>query len=461
MYIEAAYHISDPVMVKQRAALLAQRGVIHQQPYIESTPRYVSGDKFENIKGLDPVVAEFFTSLSEKVDGRRLLFNPPYQHQAKALEEAIGKKKSLMIMTGTGSGKTESFLLPILAKLAQEASHKPSGFKHQPGMRALILYPMNALVNDQLGRLRALFGSNRVKDRFEQWAGRPLRFARYTSRTLYPGVREAKKDSDRLGPIGEYFVKHQNQANDPSSPNHQQSLTLFNELKSRGKWPAKEDIAKWFGKPGSPWQNAKTHEFRRAVSLPEDSELLTRHEVQVEPPDLLVTNYSMLEYMLMRPLERPIFDATRKWLQDNPTETFVLVLDEAHLYRGGAGSEVALLIRRLRHRLGITPERLQVICTTASFEDHEYAPQFGAQLSGKNPSDFVPIPGELLLREPSSTADSKAAAALAQFDLAQFYSEDESERINEVKKLVSTLGKDLDTSQWQASLYDVLRDFPL
>lgn len=120
MYIEAAYHISDPVMVEQRAALLAQSGVIHQQPYIESTPRYVSGSKFEDIQGLDPVVAEFFLSLSEKQDGRRLLFNPPYQHQAKALEEAIGKKKSLMIMTGTGSGKTESFLLPILAKLAQE-----------------------------------------------------------------------------------------------------------------------------------------------------------------------------------------------------------------------------------------------------------------------------------------------------------------------------------------------------
>ena len=460
MYIEAAYHISDPVMVKQRAALLAQTGVIHQQPYIESTPRYVSGDKFENINGLDPVVAEFFTSLSEKVDGRRLLFNPPYQHQANALEQAIGKKKSLMITTGTGSGKTESFLLPILAKLAQEASHHPSGFKHQPGMRALILYPMNALVNDQLGRLRALFGSKRVKNRFEQWAGRPLRFARYTSRTLYPGVRDKEKDGDRLGPIGEYFVKHQNQANDPGSPNHQQSLTLFNELKSRGKWPAKEDIVKWFGKPGSPWQNAKTHEFRRAVTLPEDSELLTRHEVQVEPPDILVTNYSMLEYMLMRPLERPIFDATRKWLKDNPAETFVLVLDEAHLYRGGAGSEVALLIRRLRHRLGITPERLQVICTTASFEEHENAPQFGAQLSGKIPSDFAPIPGELLLRQPSSTADSKAAAALAQFDLAKFYSEDESERIHEVTKLVNTLGGNLDTSQWQASLYDVLRDFP-
>ena len=77
----------------------------------------------------------------------------------------------------------------------------------------------------------------------------------------------------------------------------------------------------------------------------------------------------MLEYMLMRPLERPIFDNTREWLAENPDERFLLVIDEAHLYRGAAGAEVALLIRRLRTRLGIAPDRLQVICTSASFRD--------------------------------------------------------------------------------------------
>ena len=137
----------------------------------------------------------------------------------------------------------------------------------------------------------------------------------------------------------------------------------------------------------------------------------------------------------------------------------MIVLDEAHLYRGAAGAEVGLLLRRLRDRLNIPPERFQVICATASFEDHHMLPQFGAQLSGKNASDFVPIPGDLLLREPSSTADSKSAGALAQFDLVRFYSEDDNERIDEVKKLVHALGGDLDASQWQASLYDVLRDF--
>ena len=142
----------------------------------------------------------------------------------------------------------------------------------------------------------------------------------------------------------------------------------------------------------------KTGEFVRAVTLPDDSELLTRHEVQVAPPDLLVTNYSMLEYMLMRPIERPIFDKTRDWLDSNPDEKFLVVLDEAHLYRGAAGAEVGLLLRRLRDRLGIPEDRFQVICATASFKDHKYAPQFGAQLSGIPASTFIPVTGTLDLR---------------------------------------------------------------
>ena len=121
--------------------------------------------------------------------------------------------------------------------------------------------------------------------------------------------------------------------------------------------------------------------------------------MQVAPPDLLVTNYSMLEYMLMRPIERPIFDATGRWLKENPDEQFLVVLDEAHLYRGAGGAEVGLLIRRLRDRLGIGEDRLQIICATASFRKREYAPDFGAQLSGLPSSSFVAITGTLNLKE--------------------------------------------------------------
>ena len=144
-------------------------------------------------------------------------------------------------------------------------------------------------------------------------------------------------------------------AQDPSSPGHAEARTLVGELKRRGKWPAKPDLIGWYGKSRTRWRDPTTGEFTRCVTLPEDPELITRHEVQEAPPDILVTNYSMLEYMLMRPLERPIFDKTREWLQANPEERFLLVIDEAHLYRGAAGAEVAMLIRRLRTRPGNPP----------------------------------------------------------------------------------------------------------
>src|SRR5262249_24889646 len=157
------------------------------------------------------------------------------------------------------------------------------------------------------------------------------------------------------------------------SPEQDAASRLVQELQRRGKWPAKPDLVGWYGKKGSRWRDPKTGTFRRCVTPSTDPELFTRHEVHEAPPDVLVTNYSMLEYMLMRPLERPVFDRTREWLRDNPQERFLLVIDEAHLYRGAGGAEVALLIRRLRVRLGIEADRLQVICTSASFQSPTYA----------------------------------------------------------------------------------------
>ncbi|HKV78659.1 MAG TPA: DEAD/DEAH box helicase [Candidatus Sulfotelmatobacter sp.] len=462
-YIEAAYHISDPRMVGQRAELLRECGVIYQRPFLESTPRYVAGPKYSEIPGLDVKVSSLLTSLATLDEEKPVLFNPPYQHQAEALEGVLVKNKSLMIMTGTGSGKTESFLLPILGKLAREAVHQRSSFEKHHAVRAMILYPMNALVNDQLGRLRLLFGSDKLSKQFEAWAGRPARFARYTSRTLYPGVRNPKnnpsKDSEKLAPIGKYYVKHLQDALDPVSPNHDSAKKLVQELKSRGKWPAKPDLLAWYGKPNSRWQDQKTGEFKRCVTLPHDQELLTRHEVQAAPPDILVTNYSMLEYMLMRPLERPIFDRTREWLESNPLETFLLVIDEAHLYRGAQGSEVALLIRRLRQRLGISADRLQVICTTASFSKHQNAPEFGAQLTGKEPSDFLPVTGKLALRSPERPATKSETDKLSLFNLARFYSDNSDERNQELQAVCAAIAKPFDSGDWQLSLFNAFQDF--
>ncbi len=460
-YIEAAYHVSHPKVVSQRRALLDQPGVIHQRPYLESTPRYETGAAFADL-GLPECVLEMFSAVTSSAgDLKKLIHDPPYQHQAAAVAKCLGEERSsLVVMTGTGSGKTECFLLPILGKLAKEAHDSGERFGKTAAVRALVLYPMNALVNDQLGRLRLLFGDERIVAKFTAWAGRPARFARYTSRTLYPGVRDKKKDSTRLKAIGDYYVRYLELAQGPASPEQQAAVRMVEELKERGKWPAKPDLLAWFGKKSSHWRDANTGEFRRCVTLPGDSELFTRHEVHEAPPDILVTNYSMLEYMLMRPLERPIFDHTRAWLHDNRNERFLLVLDEAHLYRGAAGAEVALLVRRLRSRLGIPAERLQVICTSASFQDEDYASVFGAQLTGKATADFETIPGHFDLREEEGAGSHVDAEALCEVDLGAFYdAESEDGRLERVAAFLEFRGV---KPPWVlgSSLYEALADYP-
>ena len=438
-YIEATYHISAKSLIARRKDLLHRPGVIHQVPYLESTPRYQTGEGFSDMAALDSAALRAFLAVSQSQgDLPKLIYDPPYKHQSQAVRCSLIERRNLIIMTGTGSGKTESFLLPILGRLAREANSKPDSFARQPAVRALLLYPMNALVNDQLGRLRALFGDPRIVSLFNEWAGRPPRFARYTSRTPYAGLRTARKDSAKFRAFDDFYVDIERRSNDPTAEDQAEARRLMRTLKDRGKWPAKPNLAAWFGEKGSRWQNPSTGAFVRAVTLPDDTELLTRHEVHATPPDLLVTNYSMLEYMMMRPIERSIFDMTRAYLELNPAEKFLVVLDEAHLYRGAAGAEVGLLLRRLRDRLGLPTDRFQVICATASFTDHAYAPHFGAQLCGLPPETFTAISGTLDLKSHAAPGSAHDADVLAAIDLQAYYNgADDSQRTRAVDPLLS------------------------
>ncbi len=454
-YIEATYHISKPSLIRQRRRLLNDDGVIHQRPYLESTPRYKVGPRFREL-GLPAATLDLFEQLSaENSNYGRVLHDPPWEHQASALQSAILNGQSLLVATGTGSGKTECFLLPILAKLANEASSKGEEFGHQSAIRALVMYPMNALVNDQLARLRSMLGDQRVVEQFMSWSGRAARFARYTSRTLYPGVRTKAKDQKNLPVIDKFYLEYLRSSRGDPSDEQERADKLVKTLRDRGKWPAKHDLQAWFGCKGKHWQNS-AGEFQRCLTMPRDAELFTRHEVHEAPPDILVTNYSMLEYMLMRPLERPVFERTSSWLRENPDLPFLLVIDEAHLYRGAAGAEVALLVRRLRSRLNIPPERLQVICTSASFEDADYAIEFAAQLTGKNVQDFAdPIKGSLEYRQEESTGDAGDVDALASIDLDKFYTTYEN-RASTVREFLESRGISNHEGPLEQAVYDAL-----
>lgn len=426
-YITSTYHISNPALVDLRDELLRRSGAIAQTPYLESTAKFAASRRYEELT-LPSDVAGLLNWLGE----REIIFDPPYDHQARALELALNPPfRDLVVTTGTGSGKTETFLLPILGRLAAEAVSGQS-FSTR-AVRALLLYPMNALVNDQLGRLRVLFGDNNVARWFTDNGGRPMKFARYTGRTLYPGRR--KEDTNKhwasLKSQLEFFTKLEDRAASDAD-----AKSLIGELRRRGKWPAKpptslgseDGVRAWLGK--GHWK--RDGDWVRTVERLEDPELFLRHEAQEGAPDLLVTNYSMLEYMLLRPIERGIFKVTADYYAAHPKERLILILDEAHLYRGAQGTEVAMLIRRLRNRLALHPEQLQVICTSASFSDPTAAKNFAADLAGKSVSGFEVLTGTKSVTRPSGPGDEHVAKILAAVDLHQVNEGDLASRLDAV-----------------------------
>ncbi|UYY94838.1 DEAD/DEAH box helicase [Bacillus cereus] len=431
-YIEAQYPISETSLLLERRRLLESQGVISKEPYIEATPVYEPGEIYTDIK-MPKHCQEMMMSLSKMIPDVGV-FPRPYVHQKEALESFLEEQKDLVIATGTGSGKTESFLHPILNSLLDEGYKRPEQYKRN-AVRALILYPMNALVSDQITRLRKLFGDKRVSNYFEEKCGRHPLFGMYTSRTPYPGERTEKKDKYQLAEIIKYY--NEIEENDPN---------LGEEMKKRGKWIAK-DLKKFSrGKRGE-WES-------KYVTVPGDQELFTRHEMQQTPPDILVTNYSMLEYMLMRPIERSIWEETKEWLAQDKENKFILVLDEAHMYRGTSGAEVALLIRRLQARLGIDRDRLQCILTSASLgsdKDDNAATEFAKQLTGKAETrEFKLIKGTREKRKAGRIGTTEEANIFANINSDLF-----TKRIYQYRGLKKHLDELLMQLDWEETPYDI------
>lgn len=377
-YIEANYHLRNSSLIKERKRMM-EEGVVVTPPWVEATPIYVSGKQLKDI-GLPNPITNILVKFNQLGLG---VFDPPYRHQADALSAFFIDNKDLIVSTGTSSGKTEIFLYSILGSLAMEAERKKTTLKR--GFRAIILYPMNALVADQLSRLRRLFGSDKGSEELESLFSRRIQFGMYTSRTPYHGEYNELRNDRLVKPLIDYYCSLQ--LSDPD---------LFEELQSRGRIPAKE--LEGFRNRHHP----KNTQYR---TQPTDSELFTRQEMHSEKkdnkfggtPDILITNYSMLEYMLLRPIEQPLFYSTREWLASDKENQLIVVIDEAHLYRGAQGAEVALLIQRLLQHLRIPRSRVRFILTSASLGTNERAlsdgPSFAAELTGSHPDQFKVILG--------------------------------------------------------------------
>lgn len=394
-YLDTAFKIRDPGVADARRKLLAQAGRMCAEPMIEPVLRY-EPDRFrleELVDGGD-ALADFpreakvaFVELAasglfdgEAVTGRDWRRRPafaPYEHQVRMLTRGVRPGHPGIVTSGTGSGKTESFMLPILAQIAREAvkwpapmgplgqedwwrgkgDFRPARSMEAPGrpkaVRALVLYPMNALVEDQLTRLRKALDSREAREACTRnFNGNLVYFARYNSSTPSTGFnRHPVLDDD----------EEKNRRSRRLEENREHLAAIADGQKKAERYD-QEQAAK-LGRE-------VVEETRFLFPSIDGAELNTRWDVQATPPDILVTNSSMLSAMLAREVEEPILDQTRAWLESDDEAYFFLVVDELHLVRGSSGSEVAGLLRMLVNRLGLDRpghrHKLRILASSAS-----------------------------------------------------------------------------------------------
>jgi ATP-dependent helicase YprA (DUF1998 family)/Zn finger protein HypA/HybF involved in hydrogenase expression len=375
-YIRAQYLEKNELLLNVLGDRLDDENLLYRVPYIETTPAYETVENGIKKVDLPEWLKHFFLSLSQAGLG---VYPSPYKHQLDALKKAYDGH-DLFISTGTGSGKTECFIWPLLAKLCCEAKMQPESWEKR-GIRTIIMYPMNALVADQISRLRRLIGDSDdkflsiFKDTTTENTRRP-QFGMYTGRTPYPGPKIRNPEDLKLAESLSHLLTDEG------------DKEYYKQLLHDGKIPAKKDLNDYI-------ERLKHHQHYTDI---DDAELITRFEMQKTCPDILITNYSMLELMLIRPRENDIWSNTIEWLSSNSQNKILFIIDEAHMYRGSAGGEVALLIRRLFHRLGISRERVHFILTTASMphekeEDIIAVHRFAMDLTATNKDSFCYISG--------------------------------------------------------------------
>lgn len=452
-YIKADYLANSETLLLYADEILGEMCPdeinIAREPYIETSASYCKVKNGIRTADIDDNIKEVLLKFVEAKQG---IYATPFTHQITALSSAL-KGKDVFVSTGTGSGKTECFLWPIVARAIEEALNRPEDFKI-PAVRTLIIYPMNALVSDQLGRFRKLMGNKEFMDIFTSStnAERIPHFGMYTGRTPYSGESKKQSNINLAERYREQYLIDEN----ASEAEKKEQRRKINGLKSINKYPAR------YGEEEGMKKFVENLECGIHKPGPYDAEYITRFEMQTYVPDTLITNYSMLEYMLMRQMEAGIWDKTKEWLKKSKENKLLVVLDEAHMYRGSSGGEIALLLDRLFSRLEVSLDKVQFILTTASMpiEDEDAISSFFTGLTGKKYSECVPLFGE---KEPIST-DFRVmtdAKELASIGASQVTEEEISDRIRAFAQNVFQfeLPSNISVPDAQEWLFDNLPDY--
>jgi ATP-dependent helicase YprA (DUF1998 family) len=487
-YLSTAFRLDNAAIHSTKQNQMGQEGVLTRQPIIELLPEYESiNKKIDDIEGEwlknyfgDESKYKQFISLAKLLAPFNL-----YAHQFDMLKKALdGDVNGLVITTGTGSGKTESFMLPLLARLIRMSSKKISELKsidwnefcrskndddnwYYPEkfnaakktcinnlktrmdkgygrflpdelskrvdddacVKALILYPMNALVEDQVSRLRGVLDCD--EGRVIQREGGGLFFGNYTGKApgknpWTSGRNEYNVEEEKLSKYMEAMRKLQKDdatinefiSNVKVLKGQEELIQIWlKEEDALERAKVREEIIKKISRDTEeskgfisvllseeePKEQAKKrnllkyylslnlNDVRNFMARMDGYELLSRYEMQDAPPDILITNVTMLNGVLNRKFESPLLEKTKSWLEkDEQNHKFQLVLDELHLYRGTAGTEISVLLRMFLNRIGLTPDssQLQILASSASLEG-EGGKQFLKEFFARNDIDVI------------------------------------------------------------------------
>ncbi len=353
-----------------------------------------------------------------------------YKHQIKAIEEVIYNKKNMVVTTGTGSGKTECFFIPILYYLFNK--YLKTETLSTPSMKTMILYPLNALAEDQMIRLRKSLDELRPNYEgpysfYENFLhDNKITFARYTGKTpidISNEIESIKEVWDKLEEdiINSYetLIKL-----DKESESYKKQCEKYNKLRS----------------------------IKMSLQNPykeQSCEIIDRKNILKNIPDIIITNYSMLNVMFMREKEDSIFESTKKWLKEDKSNVFTLVIDELHTYRGTSGTEVAYLIKLLLDRLDINADSPQIrfLASSASMGNEKETKEFLSQFFSTSKDSFSIIADdqEKIKQQPILFDINFIKNNLNVLDLLNNQN-DESQFIDKISKLIS--------DEYNLSLYD-------
>ena len=321
-FITSAAAVSSRRAPKLRAALndrIAQETLV-KGPFVESLPDFDKGLSLQQMAEQGKLHSDW-AAMQETAPA--LWSRPLHAHQAQSMEQ----EGNYIVATGTGSGKTESFLFPLIEELLSSES------RLKPGVKAILIYPLNALATDQMHRTARLL--------FRDLGDHGITLGRFTGQ-----VQSTAKRRDEEAVLQRMPVFLENFGEDAAVPK---------------RW------------------------------------LLSRKEMLDTPPNILITNYAMLEHILLLPRNRDLFqDADLRWI----------VLDEIHTYTGAQAIEVAFLLRKLKAALGIECGSVRCVGTSASLnpERKDDLSKFARDLFGE------PFPAG---RDAVITADRKLHPALS------------------------------------------------